>query len=83
MCRCRACLRLHLWGPVDCKADRIAQAIAGAREEGARREWERGEVSRAGACDVIEQKYGGDSSVWKDVHGAFCGLKAPVPRSRK
>ena len=35
-CRCRKCLYLHLWGPVDCKRDAIAQALATARQDGAR-----------------------------------------------
>lgn len=67
-----------LSGPADdmrlgVDTDDIAQALAEAREEGRKQEWQRLEISRAMACMYIEDKYGAGSDVFVAVHAAFCG----------
>lgn len=54
---------------------RAALVLEGFRERSTQRykeHKEETEIRLACACSVIEDKYGGDSEVWKDVHKAFC-----------
>lgn len=61
----------------------IDRAILEAKAEGVREEQEKMEIRLASACLVIEEKYGGDSQVWKDVHEAFCKPSPLPPRKKK